>query len=47
MNTLLDFTGALLYYAVSIILLPLFVLVDGFVLSVWLYKNARATQYLF
>ena len=44
MNTLLDITGGFLYLALSIILAPLFLLVDGLILSVTLYRNTR-TRY--
>ena len=41
MNTLLDISGGFLYLALSIILLPLFLLVDGLILSVAAYRNTR------
>ena len=41
MNTMLDITGSFLYLALSILLMPLFLLVDLLIFSVVAYRNTR------
>jgi hypothetical protein len=41
MNTMLDITGGFLYLALSILLMPLFLLVDVLLFSVIAYRNSR------
>jgi hypothetical protein len=44
MNSILDISGAFLYFIVSIVLLPLFLLTDLFLWSIVAYRGIRAFQ---
>lgn len=47
MNTLLDITGAILYFILSVVLFPVFLLLEGMLLSVVVYRHGRAASRLF